>query len=182
MSSPAVETLALPLNRRRRGQWILFLLALALTIPVLVVIVMLLLTSTLQLVYLWAPGFIVVLLIPCIVAWCARPTRLPKADPVLDRTGISLSAGGRRLRRDVVLSWDRVKFVALGTRHVTIEPLAWADLGGDDEVERRRWAKRESRRRFSSDRALQYGLAKGLPPRAELRAIVADLSGGRAET
>jgi hypothetical protein len=181
MSSPAVETLTLPLNRRRRGQWTVFLLALALNIPVLVVIVMLVLTSTLQLVYFWAPGFIAVLLIPCIVAWCARPTRLPKADPVLDRTGIRLSAGGRRLRRDVVLSWDRVKYLAVGKRHVAVEPLVWADLGGDDEVERRRWAKRESRRQVSSNPALRYGRVKGLIPKAELRAIVADLSDGRVK-
>jgi hypothetical protein len=133
-------------------------------------------------VYFWAPGFIAVLLIPCIVAWGTRLSRLPKVDPVLDRTGIRLGAGGRRLRRDVVLPWDRVKVLSLGTRHVTIEPLVWADLGGDDEVERRRWAKRESRRQLSSERALQYGLAKGLPPKAQLRAIVADLSDGRAET
>jgi hypothetical protein len=176
MNFPNVETLTLPLDRRRRGQRIVFLLALALNIPVLLVFLLLFLTSTLQLVYFWAPGFVAVLLFPCVVAWGTRLTRLPKADPVLDRSGIRLSADGRRLRRDVVLSWNQVTHLGLSKRYLTIEPLTWADLGGDDEVERKRWAKREARRRSSGDRALQYRLVPGILPKAQLRAIVADLS------
>jgi hypothetical protein len=176
--SAGVDTLTLPLNRRRRVQWFFFLLGLALTVPVLALLAVLTVTRTLALVYMYAPGFLALLSIPASVSWFARPSRLPTADPVLDRTGIRLGAGGRRVRRDVVLPWDRVKFLVLSQRGVAIEPVAWADLGGDDAAERRRWAKRERRRRNSSHRALQYGLVKGLPPKAQLRDIVADLSDG----
>ncbi|GIE92012.1 hypothetical protein [Actinoplanes regularis] len=179
--STEVDALTLTLNRRRRGQWVLFLLGLTLNIPVLVVLAALFLTSALELVYLQAPGLIALLTIPCTVAWYARPTRLPKAEPVLDRAGIGLSAGGRHVRRDVVLPWDRVKFLSIGKRGVSIEPVAWTDLAGDDEAERRRWAKREGRRR-NSRWALHYGLAKGgRPSKGQLRDIVADLSGGQVK-
>jgi hypothetical protein len=41
---------------------------------------------------------------------------------------------------------------------------------------------RAGRRQLSSDRALRYGLAKGLSPEAQLRAVVTDLSGGGVRT
>lgn len=157
----------------------LFLLGAALTVPVLIVLVVLVMTGTGQLVYLLAPGFLAVLTVPFGIAWIARPSRLPKADPVLDRTGIRLSADGRLLRRDVVLPWDRVKTLTITFRTLTVDPAAWSDLGGDDEVERGRWAKRE--RKSKGRRALQYGLAKGLPSRERLRDVVDDLSGGRVD-
>ncbi|MBB3096359.1 hypothetical protein FHR83_004029 [Actinoplanes campanulatus] len=70
-----------------------------------IVLVVLVMTGTGQLLYLLAPGFLAVLTVPFGIAWIARPSRLPKADPVLDRTGIRLSADGRLLRRDVVLPY-----------------------------------------------------------------------------
>jgi hypothetical protein len=177
--SAVVDTLTLPLNRRRRVQRGFFVLGLVLTVPVLALVAVLILTSTLELVYLFAPGFLAVLTVPFGIAWLSRPSRLPKADPVLDRTGIRLSAGGRLLRRDVVLTWDRVKLLAINPRLLTIDPVAWTDLAGDDAVERKRWAKREARR--SGRAALQYGLVAGLPAKPRLREIVADLSAGRVE-
>ncbi|MBO3737497.1 hypothetical protein [Actinoplanes flavus] len=171
------DTCVLPLNRRRRLQRGLFRFGVALTVPGVIVLVVLAITGAGQLVYLLAPGFLAVLTVPFGIAWIARPNRLPKADPVLDRTGIRLSADGRTLRRDVVLPWDRVKTLTIVFRTLTVDPVAWPDLGGDDEAERGRWAKRERKRQ--SRPALQYGLAKGLPSREQLRDVVADLSGGR---
>ncbi|MET8150289.1 hypothetical protein ACIBSW_13365 [Actinoplanes sp. NPDC049668] len=177
--SGAVDTLTLPLNRRRRVRWAFFLFGLALVLPVLILLAVLTMTGTLQLVYLSAPGFLAVLTVPVCIAWFARPGRLPKADPVLDRSGIRLSADGRLLRRDVVLTWERVQALSIVARTLTIDPVAWTDLAGDDAAEHKRWAKREGKRR--GDRALTYGLAKGLPAKAQLRDIVTDLSGGRVK-
>jgi hypothetical protein len=175
--SAGVDTLTLPLNRRRRVQRGFFLLGVVLTVPVVALVVVMALTSTLQMVYLFAPGFLGVLTVPFGIAWISRPSRLPKADPVLDRTGIRLSADGRLLRRDVVLSWDRVQLLAVTLRTLTIDPVAWTDLAGADAAEGKRWAKRETKR--ANRGALQYSLAAGLPAKAQLRDIVAELSAGR---
>ncbi|MEU4217136.1 hypothetical protein [Actinoplanes sp. NPDC026623] len=178
-NSAVADTLTLPLNRRRRVQRGFFLLGVVLTVPVLALVAILILTSTLQFAYLFAPGFLALLTVPFGIAWLSRPSRLPHADPVLDRTGIRLSADGRLLRRDVVLTWDRVQLLAITLRTLTIDPAAWPDLAGDDPAERGRWAKREKKR--TGRGALQYGLAAGLPAKARLREIVADLSAGRVD-
>ncbi|MEV4708377.1 hypothetical protein [Actinoplanes sp. NPDC049316] len=178
-SSPdPAAALTLPLNRRRRARRAAFLIGLLLIVPVLAVIAVLALTRTLSLAYLFAPGFLAALSVPFGIAWIARPNRLPKADPVLDHTGIRLSADGRRLRRDVVLPWDRVRSLGIVLRTLTIEPVAWTDLAADDPADRKRWERRE-RNRNQTRRCLEYGLAKGLPGKVQLRDIVTDLSGGR---
>jgi len=76
-----------------------------------------------------------------------------------------------------VLTWDRVQRLTLSHRLLTIQPVEWTDLGGADPVERERWAKRAKKR--PSRPAVQYTLAKGLPARAQLREIVAQLSAGQ---
>jgi hypothetical protein len=172
----APAALRLPLNRRRGGRRALFLLGLAGGVLVLALLAVLALTSTLQLASLFLPGLLAALTVPFGLAWLARPERLPREDPVLDRTGIRLSADGRLLRRDVVLPWDRVRVLGITLRTLTIDPVAWTDLAADDPADRERWARRESKRK---GRCLMYGLAKGLPGKAHLRQAVTELSGGR---
>lgn len=173
-----VLTLVLPLNRRRRLRRLMFGVALVASVLALAVLALLGFTGNLGLVYFAAPGFVVVLSVPFTIAWWTRPSRLPAADPVLERGGLRLSADGRRLRRDVVVPWAKVRRLSVSLRTLAIDPLEWADLGGDDPAERARWAKEQQRRR-QTDLALLYPLAAGLPGRARLAEIVADLSDGQ---
>lgn len=178
MIASGVDSLALPLNRRRSLRKALFVIALLLSVVSLAVLVALLFAGLFMLVYLLAPTFMVILIIPFTIVWATRPSRLPAADPVLDRTGIRLSADGRVLRRDVFLPWDRVSRLSVMLRTLAIDPVDWADLGGVDAADRERWTRRRTEK-SGTPWALDYALAKGMPPKAQLRAIVADLSGGR---